>query len=209
MGSDNDEKIKIEGKSKAFNPVVMGIVMVLLSINTLLAFGLRNFDDADSYKEKIVLLAKADKHWVYLAVVVLGRAISYINFYPATFKNHLKGNVRSNPFFYKMEGSDSMVSFVEDGDIGKYNRANRSIHHMVENFAAFLVGTVLAGDVFPKSVFFLVCMFAAGRIFHQAGYASGYGKHAIGFLLSIVLAGTMMEGLCLLVFLSGSGIVNV
>merc|ERR1712106_307048 len=100
------------------------------------------------------------------------------------YKSHLKGNIRSNPFFYAVydeTGSmvkgdnNGIVAFVQDGDIGKYNRANRSLQHMVENFGAFLMGTGFAGSVFPKSTFVLVCLFSLGRVLHQVGYTTGYG----------------------------------
>lgn len=32
------------------------------------------------------------------------------------------------------------VVLEEEGDIGKYNRANRSMHHFIENVVGFTVG---------------------------------------------------------------------
>merc|ERR1711862_938738 len=106
------------------------------------------------------------------------------------------------------EGSNAGTNVVlqESGPIGMYNRSNRSIGHMVENFGAFLATIIPVGYVFPKQVFALVSIFCLGRILHQAGYARGYGKHAIGFLLSTIATATL-EGLALLVFLKGSSII--
>lgn len=82
------------------------------------------------------------------------------------------GNVRSNPFIYTMIGdkkSDNKIIFEAEGDIGAYNRANRSIHHMVENFGGFVAGMFMAGSVFPFPIFVLSCIFSVGRIAHQVG----------------------------------------
>jgi hypothetical protein len=39
---------------------------------------------------------------------------------------------------------------LEDtGDVGAYNRANRSVHHMVENFGAVVAGLGLVGGQLP------------------------------------------------------------
>merc|ERR1712176_744404 len=94
------------------------------------------------------------------------------------------------------------VVLQESGTIGMYNR---SISHMVENFGAFLASIIPVGYVYPKQVFALVSIFCLGRILHQAGYAKGYGKHAIGFMLSTI-ATTTTEGLALLVYLKGTSI---
>mmetsp|Transcript_15846 Transcript_15846/g.18238 ORF Transcript_15846/g.18238 Transcript_15846/m.18238 type:complete len:221 (-) Transcript_15846:14-676(-) len=218
-GSESESIVKVkiltEG-TKPNVPLLAGILLIPLALGTALAFALRTIDNANSYRETITSLVSADKHWTYLAVVVFGRTLTFLNLFPTGFKSHLKGNLRSNPFFYTVrdctgekDDNDTIVSFIEDGDIGKYNRANRSIHHMVENFGAFLIGTVLVGDVFPKSVFVLVCIFSLGRVLHQVGYTTRYGGHAAGFLLSIVLANSMMEGFCLLIFLDGVGAVSL
>jgi hypothetical protein len=86
---------------------------------------------------------------MYAAIPVLGRAIGCVNNYPAFwFKNGWEGNVRSNPFIYKAIGenaADNAIIFDESGNIGKYNRANRSIHHMVENNGAVCAGLFAAG----------------------------------------------------------------
>jgi len=216
MGSDNKPKGNdiVSGASDKVNYVFLVIASTVgIAIGSGFALGIIQLilDEKSKIKvsDKIATLASDDLHWVYLSIVLLGRMIAYINFFPAGFKSHLKGNVRSNPFFYETVGDDvttTTVALKETGALGMYNRSNRSIHHMVENFGAFLVSIVPVGYVYPKPVFVLVSLFCMGRIMHQAGYSRGYGKHAIGFLLSNVIATTTMEGLALLVFLKANGI---
>ena len=76
--------------------------------------------------------------------------------------------------------------FENDGLMGKYNRANRSLTHMIENFASVLAGLVLSGSVFPFPTFVCTCVFGVGRILHQVGYSSGYGNHGLGFMFAML-----------------------
>jgi len=120
------------------------------------------------------------------------------------------GNLRANQIFYKklivssVEDS-SYIGMVEDGDVGAYNRANRSLHHFVENGSAIVACAALSSYIFPMPAFVLSSVYCAGRIIHQSGYANGYGSHGVGFLLSS-LSGQIIDGLNLLVALKGFGV---
>jgi hypothetical protein len=108
------------------------------------------------------------------------------------------GNLRANQFIYKVIGAGSgtlgKVVFDDEGDVGAYNRANRSTLHFVENAGSFVLAFVLVGLAFPFPTFICTCFFAVGRIMHQVGYTSGYGGHGIGFAMSAVGSSTL-EGL--------------
>jgi len=207
MGSDNKPQNDITTGANEDVNIVKVIMPVTVSLGIGFAIGLgitttlvtNPLVDSAKSADKITMLRSEDLHWIFISIVLLGRMISYINFFPMGFKSHLKGNLRSNPFFYQTTDGD-MVSLQDKGAIGKYNRANRSIGHMLENFGSFLASIVPVGYVYPKPVFALVSIFCLGRISHQAGYTVGYGKHAVGFLLSLISIVTM-EGLALLIFL--------
>ena len=182
------------------------IVLATLGIGTGLAYG-SLFLDSDLAKEirdkKLGMVEAMDLQWCYLALVVLGRTVALLNFVPTGYKNGLQGNIRSNPFFLQTTGDDTtqpqqMVLYREDGFHGKYNRANRSVHHMVETSGAFLAAVGPVGWLFPRQTFGAVLLFCAGRILHQKGYTQGYGQHALGFVLSL-LGTLLVEGLALLV----------
>jgi len=212
MGSDNkpnskDDEVEVKVKYAA----LLVIVSIPLAIGYAIATAVFSYGNRDMYAQRITDAAIEDAHWVHLAIVIFGRMIALINFVPMAFKNGLSGNIRSNPFIYKVVSTDDDtkdVVFDSEGNNGRYNRANRSVHHMVENFGAFIAGTVVVGGIFPFPVFVLVCLFAVGRIVHQFGYMKGYGKHAPGFLISMLVSVTM-EGLSLLVFLKGSGTIFI
>ena len=181
------------------------ILLATLGVFTGLAYG-SLFLDSDMAKEirekKLKLVEAMDLKCCYLALVVLGRTVALVNFVPIGYKNGLKGNIRSNPFFFQTTGDTTqpkqMVLYREDGFHGKYNRANRSVHHMVETSGAFFAAVGPVGWLFPRQTFGAVLLFCAGRILHQKGYTQGYGQHGLGFVLSL-LGTLLVEGLALLV----------
>lgn len=185
-----------------------GGAAMMLAVGTGLAFATLYVDgNKITYESKILSLKEQDLQWLYLALIVLGRMIAVVNFAPTGYKNGLKGNVRSNPFFYQTEDSKkTMVLFQEDGTNGMYNRSNRSVQHMVENFGAFLASIGPVGYIFPKQTFVVVTAFSLGRILHQKGYSKGYGGHVVGFALS-TLSVLTLEGLALITFLKAETII--
>jgi len=187
--------------------------VVPLAIGFAIANGIYKYGSTPKYDKKIAGLVADEAHWLYLAAVVFGRLVAIVNMLPMIWKERImtgkSGNLRANMFVYKAIGdkaADNAIVLQDTGDLGAYNRANRSLHHMVENFGLFVVALALAGPVFPFPVFVLTCMFAVGRVMHQVGYTTGYGGHGLGFMISQIIASNAMEGLCLLVALKGFGI---
>eukprot|EP00928_Gymnodinium_smaydae_P031289 TRINITY_DN23003_c0_g2_i1.p1 TRINITY_DN23003_c0_g2~~TRINITY_DN23003_c0_g2_i1.p1 ORF type:complete len:234 (+),score=47.74 TRINITY_DN23003_c0_g2_i1:69-770(+) len=157
------------------------------------------------YDKNIAGLAE-DEGYVYAAAAIFGLMITWINNYPMLYKSMVmrfgSGNLRANMMIYKEAGSDEKAPYVvleTEGPVGSYNRANRSLTHLVENSLQVVLAVVLAGRIFALPTFFLTAIFAVGRVFHQVGYASiGYGAHAPGFLLAS-LSTAALEGLCMIV----------
>lgn len=196
-------------------------ILVPLTLTMAIGFGIAYgslFVDKSSqelHAKKMETLKALDLQWLYLALLILGKTISLLNFVPVTYKKGLKGNIRSNPFFYEVKSGSNdekkskteekpMIAYKDDGPIGMYNRSNRSVQHMVENSGGFFAAIGPVGWLFPKQTLVLVSLFCIARIIHQQGYAKGYGSHALGFVLSMMSISTM-EGLSLLAFLKGVG----
>eukprot|EP00434_Breviolum_minutum_P029099 symbB.v1.2.025738.t1/scaffold2505.1/size135028/2 len=162
---------------------------------------------------KLGATAKYDSHmkgfhaedgygWLYLGVYFFAMMVSFVNLFPMYYKGKAMkanaGNLRANMFIYKvLDGGKKHVVMEEEGGIGEYNRANRSLGHFVENAAGFLLCVPFAGYIFPFPTFILMAIMICGRIVHQMGYASGgYGKHAPGFMLHLI-SQVSIEGLVL------------
>jgi hypothetical protein len=189
------------------------------AIGVAIAFGVFKYGATDAYSKAIGAASADGGYWKYAGLAVIAYTVRFVNFFPMTFKEKvMKGalrdeigkNMRSNPFIYTTVGSKTkeVVLFENDGLMCKYNRANRSLTHMIENFASVLAGLVLSGSVFPFPTFVCTCVFGVGRILHQVGYSSGYGNHGLGFMFAM-LATLTMEGMCILVALAGLGLLPV
>eukprot|EP00536_Pseudo-nitzschia_multiseries_P018107 jgi/Psemu1/54157/gm1.54157_g len=191
------------------NYLKIGMMLTLiLAFGTGVASLTLYFDGSKSiYESKILQLKALDLQWLYLALVILGRTIQFVNFVPTFYKKGLKGNIRSNPFHFEtVDDHKTLVLFKEDGKEGMYNRSNRSVHHMVEGFGGFVASIGPVGYLFPKQILFLVVLFCVGRVLHQKGYSTGYGKHAKGFVMAL-LAIVVTEGLALLAFLKAQELI--
>ncbi|OQS06917.1 hypothetical protein THRCLA_20258 [Thraustotheca clavata] len=202
-------------KRAARNPkfiLTAGLFWITFTLGVAIAyFGVYKRGPIEKYNQKIEKLVQDDMHWACAAIVVFARIIVFVNAYPFAHKARVvlprSGNLRANPFYYKQIGKDAspnIVALIEDGSIGAYNRANRSLHHMIENYGALLAGLTLGAQVFPFPVFVIVCAFGFGRIIHQIGYTIGFGYHAPGFYIA-TLATATLEGLHFIIAMKGFG----
>merc|ERR1712159_952402 len=215
MGA-NDEKTEFKSNGlpdiKDPKPPVAlfaGIFTVPVIIGLAIATAVYSFGATTKYDARISELASRDLHWAFLGLFVVGRAVAFVNIYPMYHKSSImkanSGNLRSNPFIYKAIGDgagEHAVIFDEEGAVGKYNRANRSLHHMVENFAVVVAGLFMVSQVFPFPVFVCSAIWGVGRALHQVGYTTGYGGHGAGFALAM-LATAIIEGMAVVVGVQG------
>jgi hypothetical protein len=145
--------------------------------------------------------------YVFFSAVLFSLLTFWLNFYPMIPKARVmlknKG-IRPNMYIFKANNpagapTTPCVILEEEGDCGKYNRANRSMHHFAEYAAGCVFTAICAGLVFPFPTFILIIIIAIGRVWHQVAYSNnGYGAHAGGFAL-------FMVGYCTLEMLSLMG----
>ncbi len=152
----------------------------------------------------------SDVGYLFLAMYLLVGAVNWVIYFPFAIKNSMKlqANMRANMYIYAMAGEDAMPNKIvldEDGVIGKYNRASRSMQHMMENLITFLPCVLLGGVIAPFPVFVCCMLFGIGRFMHQTGYVQKYGKHGAGFGVSSVAAG-IAQGLMFVVYLKSAGV---
>lgn len=157
-----------------------------------------------SYAVNVAALSP-DKGYLLLAVLLLSKTMTFLNMYPAIYWKpqvmpQNAGNLRANMQIFKIIGSDApknaCVVLETEGALGAYNRANRSLTHMVENSLSFLAGIAVCGMLYPFAVFVLTSGWCIGRVMHQVGYSVGYGSHAAGAAISS-MASLVLEGLLL------------
>lgn len=178
-----------------------------------IAFAIYKNGKTKLYDKNMAVLQDHELGYLYLAAVVMGFLVTWVNDYPMLYKNMVmrmnSGNLRANMMFYKEAGAGADAPYVvleTEGPVGAYNRANRSLTHFTETSAPVFVCMILAGYIFPFPTLVLVLVYALGRILHQAGYAaSGYGGHAPGFAIALISTMTL-EMLCFLTAAKSLGI---
>jgi len=183
---------------------VLGPV-ITSAIGSTIAWRIYTRGNTEIYDRNIAKLAENDLGYTLLAAAVFNLAVVWVNNFPMLYKTKImrftSGNLRANMQIYKQHGKNAASGYVlleTQGLVGSYNRANRSLTHMVENSIPVAVFLVLCGTVFPFPTLVLTALFGFGRILHQFGYAAvGYGGHGLGFALAEVGRFTM-QGLCLL-----------
>lgn len=188
----------------------VGMMMSMMSTFGLgVAYACRG--SSEILDKKIDTIKSMELQWFYLGLVVLGKAIMFINFAPMGYKRSLKGNMQSNPFFYEAVSPNAdkkvdtpLIAYKEDGPLGMYNRSNRSVQNMVEGAGGFFASLGPVGFLFPKATLGAITFFSFGRIAHQKLYAQGYGPHKLGFMFSMLSMQTI-DGLALIAFLKAQG----
>ncbi|CAK0903725.1 unnamed protein product [Prorocentrum cordatum] len=204
--ADEAEKSKASAKSVK---MISAIFVVGHAISFGLAFAIYKLGSTSKYDSAAKAAFNADGSgmgaYAFFSAVVYSMLTWWLNMYPLIPKSRVmlqNKQMRSNMYIYQVNGSSPSeqpaVLLDETGDVGMYNRANRSMHHFTEWTGGVLFTSLCCIHVYPFPVFVLIVVLAVGRVLHQNGYATGgYGKHAPGFMLAIA-SYTTIEMLCLI-----------
>ena len=97
----------------------------------------------------------------------------------------------------------TLVCLEHDGVVGKFNRANRSLHHMGENSFSIFISAFFLAKIFPLPIFISSIIWSIGRMGHQYMYAEkGYGVVThLPFYIIECYSRMFMHGLLLIVAL--------
>jgi hypothetical protein len=179
----------------------MAVILTLLPL--LLGWGIAELvyhytGARGSYSVKVDRLREHDLAYLYGAALVVSRLASLLTNLPLMYKTvalPTPRSARTNMYVYRLaghSGDDGLVLLDEAGDAGRYNRANRSMHHFTESSLPLALGVPLAGYVFPKPMLVVAVLTAAGRLMHMLGYVTkGYGGHSPGFFLGSLCTATI------------------
>ena len=146
-----------------------------------IAWSINKYGSTSAYDAKINTLKSIDENfkYAYIACILFTYFVIALNFYPVWFKDQVLrgGNLRANMFIYRLAAeqpdSSSAVVLHEDGDLGLYNRANRSLYHFIENCLPICVCMPLGFWTYPFPTFVCVIVYCLGRILYQVGYTVG------------------------------------
>ena len=199
-----------EAKAKTKNvPIFMLIKnLVMLGVGYGIAWLVWAFGDSATYQQRIQIAKDYDGQWFMLALVVLQFTVMWMVDYSMTSKlrvmNVFEGDkdLHGNQFIYKFatkkdnEGSAIIVN--EEGDVGQYNRANKSLYQFLENCLGFVAMLPLSFFLFTIPTFVSLAAFCFGRVIYQIAYTSG-GKQVLGWFLDRIATLTV-TGLMILAY---------
>lgn len=191
--------------------VQMAIVLTILPL--LLGWGIAELvyqytGARGSYSGKVDILREHDLAYLYAAALVLSRLTSLLSNLPLMYKTvalPTLPDVRANMYIFRLANrsgdDDGLVLLDNAGEAGRYNRANRSMHHFTESGLSLALSVPLAGFVFPKPLLVVAVLVVAARLAHMLGYVTkGYGGHTPGFVLGSLCTATI-DGMLLTVAL--------
>ena len=167
---EEDKKDSLSTKAS-----VMALVFPLIgtAIGYGIGYAIHRFGETEKYDERIALAKQYDMQWLLLAIIVFTLTVGWLNMYPMRFKERVMGgpgagNLRANMFVYKLAtdapDGGSAVVLHEEGDLGRYNRGNRSIYHFLENCLPLVVSMPISFFLYPVPTFVCVCVYCLGRI---------------------------------------------
>lgn len=200
-----DEAEKTKAKAKSVK-MVSGIFIIGHALTFGIAFAIYKLGNTSKYDSAAKAAFNADGSgagaYAFFSAVVYSMLTWWLNFYPLIPKAQVmlqNKTIRSNMYIYRVDSEQPQAVLLdESGDVGRYNRANRSMHHFTEWTGGVLFTSLCSINVYPFPVFILIVVLAIGRVWHQSSYSSGgYGKHAGGFMLAFVSYLTI-EKLCLI-----------
>jgi len=200
----DEEKDRGESRSRK---MVMMAPLIPTAVGVAIAVPIHMLSAPASLGAKVAIASQYELTYLLLAVFVVTKVVLWANFYPMIFKSRVmrgnSGNLRANMSIYRVIDDGATVGdevkhvvLDDDGDIGAYNRANRSLTHLTENLAAFVLPMIFAGAFYPQHALALSLVWALGRVLHATGYTTKYGAHGLGFGLAL-LSCAVAEGLLL------------
>ncbi|KAL3928480.1 MAG: hypothetical protein SGBAC_012634 [Bacillariaceae sp.] len=94
---------------------------------------------------------------------------------------------RPDQHIYQVVGTEQLVLMATDGAYGRFNRAQRANMNMDESLAQFLANTLLVAPILGTiCCYFLLPLYAYGRISFAHAYKVDTKSRAKGFLMSMI-----------------------
>jgi len=192
-----DQKgMQVEGPYSNMHPAVMLTIIeaVTLGLGYLCAWGIYSLGPKADYDKKYVLLKGFDLAWFYLAIFVFTKITSVLQMFVGCGRREAHADNPDQYIFETKLVNQPYVRLVTDGAVGKFNRAQRGIDNFRELLPGVLANVLLAGFIFTKATFGLVCAVFVGRVLYSAGYIEGNFNRVPGMLI-FMLSNMIISGL--------------
>ena len=149
---------------------------------------------------KLSLLATYDLGWLYLGIFLIKLLQLPIGIILGEARKASKVNV-PDQHVYKVMGSEgSRLGFVlmeTEGDLGKFNRAQRALQNYHEQFPTMMLQYVAASFVWPFEAFVCIVVWSVSCVLSASGYVDSANGRMKGRLPGYFAAATV-QGLVLI-----------
>ncbi len=153
--------------------------------------------DNEAATAKLELLSKYDLGYIYAAIIILKIGQFIMNINVGTARKHVRV-FPPDQHIYEVKGAEgSKLGYVlmdNEGQNGKFNRAQRAVQNFNETFTQTTLYIVSAGFVYPKEVLMLTTLYITFRVVSALGYTNSFDGRLKGFMLAN-LAVTAIESL--------------
>merc|ERR1712194_316025 len=191
----------------AYPPLPVFVLYIILFggyvlIGLPIAWQIHQRGNTAKYERVTELVGSYDLGYLYAAAVVLKVGYIIIITNLGTARKASKVNVPDQQVYkvYTPPGSAQMgyVLMETEGNLGKFNRAQRAFQTYVEQAPLVFLFFMLAGLVYPFPVFVLVCLYTFCRVVMAIGYTRQPNGRVAGNSLSKICIG-VAEGFVLMI----------
>eukprot|EP01065_Artemidia_motanka_P020285 TRINITY_DN242_c0_g1_i2.p1 TRINITY_DN242_c0_g1~~TRINITY_DN242_c0_g1_i2.p1 ORF type:complete len:235 (+),score=89.01 TRINITY_DN242_c0_g1_i2:65-706(+) len=168
-------------------PVAVVANIMFAGIGIGAAFGIYQ-TDKDTYDDKIKLLAAMDLQYLYLGFWLMRWGFFLLLLNSVAARRAALVNPPDQHVYevYGDKAASGYVTFVKDGVIGRFNRAQRSVFNYLEPIPFVLASFVLGGFVMPAAAMIVGIVFTVVRIGNAIGYTSSTQGRFPGLVLGNV-----------------------
>mmetsp|Transcript_28280 Transcript_28280/g.61197 ORF Transcript_28280/g.61197 Transcript_28280/m.61197 type:complete len:205 (+) Transcript_28280:45-659(+) len=202
MGGTHDERgIPLKSDYDKFPMPITLMYPLFTGVFIAIGFGVSTVIlSTQQTEDRLRLIKEFNLGWIYLGVLVLklGQLVTGINLGQA--RKASKVNLPDQQA-YKVHGTEKYALMDNEGAIGRFNRAQRSLQNYNEVLPMFLIEFALAGFVIPFPVFCITAFWAATRALSAFGYTASVQGRMSGNMLA-GLAMSTLEGTLLKVGLA-------
>lgn len=182
---------------------MMGAFMTFMesAIGFGIASAIHTFGATAKYEAKVAILASMELKPLYLIPPLFYLLGNFAVFNAVIYRCMAPCNA-PNQYIYKvMNKSEPYVMLEEEGDVGKFNRAQRAYNNIGEFAPLVLSTTLLGGFVYPFPMTVAFGVYCVLRMMYCTGYSADAEGRGFGFGTSQHLVFPTMLGLVLKVLM--------
>jgi len=180
--------------------IYTSFMLVFASLGVALGLALLFFVHERKQSERFQFICRFDLGPLYVGLFICKVCFQLINANLGTARRRTKVNVPDQHVYQVFGGpaDKSLVMMVEEGDLGKFNRAQRGLANLGEYLPLFVAEMLLAGFVFPWEVMVITILFSCARLLGAIKYTADRKARMTGNMLGMVMMG-LLDGLLLVV----------